>query len=714
MFPQAASMPFTLARASDSGYVGVKADSCCRVRPRSRSEEPQELASPRLSPRPSMESHRAPMVPHNQISAEWLSAPVLQLPSQLDRCQVSVLGASFSDETIESVTPQEQEHLSVILHADNQHQKQPQLLAPHVKSCPQAGADHQLQASQLLMQQRSQSSSELGQSSTLVDNANCQNVLLSGTDSKAMPTGISAWFDEVADVEGALHVAWKFLGRMLITDLASTLHLVAKLAAASSWGNLKGLAALRSDVRFLGLISCLEVHSSKLECPLDLTRVVWAIGQVRLKNDAVDAILANVMKIMPSRLHLFLLQELSTVLWGLANNFEKGSHIPIRHCSKELALLVIAECTLRRTTCSQQLCINSFWAVAKMELCGDVADTFASSCLEQIHKSMVDGISPQGLASSIWACASLVVELSAQIDREVAMQFCTDAARQAMASEGILKLLSPHELSMLTWGMAKLVGHKEQVHRETSAEVEGFGLAAVKEALSQMQKFRPKALANLAWGFAMLHLAQHEITINFFVAAAIVAEPAMEAFSPQALTNLLWAIGQSKGLRKVGAIVRFSRAAAHQASRRLDDFAWPDLATVVGVFAHLDLAKQSEIQSFTIALVDKATVCCFGANSGVLLSIAKSAALIRVEPEKLKLLVLAISNVLSRRAGRLYDTDIRQQSEEQSHVAPGSQGSSSLSSRSASRTNQTAARTQSSGQSGRMDGCFLGGSFKLV
>eukprot|EP00930_Biecheleria_cincta_P023501 TRINITY_DN16977_c0_g4_i1.p1 TRINITY_DN16977_c0_g4~~TRINITY_DN16977_c0_g4_i1.p1 ORF type:complete len:713 (+),score=112.95 TRINITY_DN16977_c0_g4_i1:1-2139(+) len=711
MFPQAASMPFTLARASDSGYVGVKADSCCRVRPRSRSEEPQELASPRLSPRPSMESHRAPMVPHNQISAEWLSAPVLQLPSQLDRCQVSVLGASFSDETIESVTPQEQEHLSVILHADNQHQKQPQLLAPHVKSCPQAGADHQLQASQLLMQQRSQSSSELGQSSTLVDNANCQNVLLSGTDSKAMPTGISAWFDEVADVEGALHVAWKFLGRMLITDLASTLHLVAKLAAASSWGNLKGLAALRSDVRFLGLISRLEAHSSKLECPRDITRVVWAIGKVRLKNDSVEAILANIVKIMPSRLHLFSLKELSRVLWGLASNSETGNQPLIQHYSKQVALLVIAECTHRRTTFSQQSCINSFWAVAKMGLCGEVADAFASSCLEHIHKSTLDGISPQGLASSIWACATLVVELSAQIDREVAMQFCTDVARLAMSSDDILKSLSPHELSMTIWGMAKLVRHEKQVHRPKFAEMKEFGLTAVKEALSQIRKFPPKALANLAWGFATLHLAQHEITTNFFVAALIVAEPAWATFCPQALANLLWAVGQANGLGKVGAIVRFSKAAAQQALRSPDDFAWPDLATMVSVFAHLGLAKESEIQSFSIALVDKATVCCSGIDSPVLLSITKSAALMKVEPEKLKLLVIAISSVLSRRAGRLYNMDIGQWSEVQRHVVPRVQDFQLE--LSINQQDHNALRAQCSGHSGSMNSWYVGGSFKL-
>eukprot|EP00930_Biecheleria_cincta_P023497 TRINITY_DN16977_c0_g1_i1.p1 TRINITY_DN16977_c0_g1~~TRINITY_DN16977_c0_g1_i1.p1 ORF type:complete len:710 (+),score=117.12 TRINITY_DN16977_c0_g1_i1:239-2131(+) len=630
----------------------------------------------------------------------------MQTPAQLDRHQSSISCASSSDDIDFAAIPEQENPLGT-LHAEKQPQKHSQLPAPCQKSWAQASADQLSLSSQLLTQQQSQSSSsQLCQSSNTED-ANCRNISLGEADARARPVSNSACFDEVADVEGALHVAWKFLGQMSIADLVGTAHLVAKLAAAGSWGKLKGQAALRSDVRFLGVLSRLEVHSSKLESPRNITRVVWAMGKVRLKNDAVEAIMANIVEIVPSRLHLFSPHELSTVLWGLASSSEMGSLC----CSKQLALLVIAECTHRLSTFSQQSCINSFWAVAKMELSGGVVDTFASSCLEQIHKSMSDSISPQGLASSIWACGHLVVELNAEINRQMATQFCMDAARRAMSSEDFLKGLSPHELSMMMWGMAKLAGRKEQVLEEESDELLNFAMAAAKVGLPQIKKFRPKALANVAWSLATLHLVEHEITINFLVAASIVAEPAVATFCPQTLVNLLWALGQAKGLRKVGAIVRLGKAAAHQALRRIDDFAWPDLATVMNVFAHLGLAKEAEIQTFAIALVEKTTLCCSRIHSSVLLSITKSAALMQVESEKLKLLVLSISNVLSWRSGRLNDMDIGNRSG--SHVFPRSQGFRFTFV--TSHQNQSAVTTQSSTQSGGMNSCcYLGRSFKLL
>lgn len=506
---------------------------------------------------------------------------------------------------------------------------------------------------------------------------------LDETSTEASPEGEPSWFDEVADVEEALQMAWKFLGQMSTSDLVSVVRLVAKLADAEAWGNMEGFPALQSDARLLGLMSRIRMNSCQLEAPRKIMNVMWAVGKIGLKSDDVEGIFQSIFqsisRLAPSRLHQFSSQELSNVLWGLAKYCEMRPEIchknAIHHYSKQLALLVLAESTPRLGAFSPQCLTNSLWAVAKMELTGREVDTFGSACLEQIHRLMFKEISPQGLANSIWACAKLVCHLGAQIRKDMAMRFCTDAARRAMASEELLKLFFPQELSMAIWGIATLIGRKKDSgsgHCHESGrcpEVDKFGLAVANEAMLRIREFSPQGLANIAWALATLDLVRHEVTSNFLVATATVSAPELSSFSPQAIANLLWAVARAHSLRRVEAIVVLGKAAAMESQRRgARQFSWQDLAGVVSALTNLGLGDQPEIQSFAVVLIGWARECCSDIKNQALMNIAQSAARLKVDPAVLKPFALEIAKVFPHRVPGLNNIDMRQWDEVRSYV----------------------------------------------
>eukprot|EP00930_Biecheleria_cincta_P001003 TRINITY_DN10217_c1_g1_i2.p1 TRINITY_DN10217_c1_g1~~TRINITY_DN10217_c1_g1_i2.p1 ORF type:complete len:832 (-),score=148.59 TRINITY_DN10217_c1_g1_i2:29-2155(-) len=489
-------------------------------------------------------------------------------------------------------------------------------------------------------------------------------------EAETSPEGEPSWFDEVGDVEEALQTAWKFLGQMSTSDLVGAVRLVAKLADAEAFGNMAGLSALQGDARLLGLISRIRVNSCQLDSPRNMMRVMWAVGKVGLKNDDVEGIFQSIWRLAPPRLHQFSSQELSNALWGLTRYCEIRPQMNQRN-SKQLALLVLAESTPRLAAFSPQCLTNSLWAVAKMELNGGTVDAFGTVCLEHIHKLMFKEISPQGLANSIWACAKLVTHRKANISKDLAMRFCADAARRAMASEDLLKLFFPQELSMAIWGIATLIGRKDKKEpgpREICPEVENFGLAVVTEAMLRIQEFSPQGLSNIAWALATLDLVRHEAITNFFVATAAVAAPDVASYSPQAIANLLWALGRAHSLRKVDAIVIFAKAAALEAQRRARQFAWQDLSGVLSALTNLGLSDEPEIQSFAVFLVCSARECCSGIGTQALLNIAQSAARLRVEPELLKTLAMEIPKVFPERLQGLNSIDMRQWNEVKSYT----------------------------------------------
>lgn len=492
--------------------------------------------------------------------------------------------------------------------------------------------------------------------------------------------GEPSWFDDVSDVEEALQMAWKFLGQMSTGDFVSVVRLVAKLADAEAWGNMDGFPALQSDARLLGLVSRIRMNSCQLETPRKIMNVMWAVGKIGLKNDDVESIFHSIFlsisRLAPSRLNQFSSQELSNVLWGLAKYCEMRPEIcnknSIHHYSKQLALLVLAESTPRLAAFSPQCLTNSLWAVAKMELTGRAVDTFGSTCLEHIHRLMFKEISPQGLANSIWACAKLVCHLNAQIHKDMAMRFCTDAARRAMASEELLKLFFPQELSMAIWGIATLIGRRKDKDCPDVGrcpEVEKFGLAVANEAMMRIREFSPQGLANIAWALATLDLVRHEVTSNFLVATATVAAPELSSFSPQAIANLLWAVARAHGLRRNEAIVMLGKASAIESQRRgARQFAWQDLAGVVSALTNLGLGDEPEIQSFAIVLIGWARQCCSEIKNQALMNIAQSAARLRVDPAVLKPFALEIAKVFPHRVPGLNNIDMRQWDEVRSYV----------------------------------------------
>eukprot|EP00930_Biecheleria_cincta_P001000 TRINITY_DN10217_c0_g1_i1.p1 TRINITY_DN10217_c0_g1~~TRINITY_DN10217_c0_g1_i1.p1 ORF type:complete len:323 (-),score=71.97 TRINITY_DN10217_c0_g1_i1:45-905(-) len=218
-----------------------------------------------------------------------------------------------------------------------------------------------------------------------------------------------------------------------------------------------------------------------------------------------------------------------------------------------------------------------------------------------------------------------------------------------MASEGLLKLFLPQELSMAVWAMATLIGRRQPGRGGHCAEVDMFGLAVAEEVLPRIHEFSPQGLANIAWAFATLDLSQHEATGNFLIAAATVASSAMSSFSPQAISNLLWALGKSNGLHEADEVVTFGKAAAVESQRRTNDFTWQDLAGVVSALTNLGLSDEPEIRSFAVALVNRTSKCCPKIGTQALLNIAQSAVRMRMEPELLKPLAVEMAKVLDKR-----------------------------------------------------------------
>ena len=62
-----------------------------------------------------------------------------------------------------------------------------------------------------------------------------------------------------------------------------------------------------------------------------MMRVIWAVAKVGLKHDEVEAVFTYIANVTLSRLHLFSSQELSNILWGLANYCSRAKAGEIRN-----------------------------------------------------------------------------------------------------------------------------------------------------------------------------------------------------------------------------------------------------------------------------------------------------------------------------------------------------------------------------------------------
>ncbi|CAE8688424.1 unnamed protein product [Polarella glacialis] len=453
-----------------------------------------------------------------------------------------------------------------------------------------------------------------------------QHSMPAGAEGQAEP----CWLADASDVDQVLDTACAALDQLNATDIISSLHMVAKFSEAEAFGSVRGLQSLVTDARFTSLVARLRLRAAEIESPRNFMRIIWAFGKVGARGQDVEAIITHTSVAAPLLLQQFSSQELSNVLWGLARlSSEGGVHARHNQSSTRLAFAVISASTLRVAVFSAQCLTNSLWAVAKLDLRGPEVETFSHACVEALQSTMFNEMSPQGLANSLWAVAKL------RLNQEVAVRFCLDAARRATASDDLLKLFFPQELSMALWAAAKLVGRGPARQKggrgQCYPEVEKFALAVADEACERIQDFSPQGLSNISWALATLNLSRHEASRKFFVAAALTAAPLLHSYPPQAIANLCWAFGRAEGLGQV--LGSFGAAAALEAQRRAKDFSWQDLSGIVSALLYVGLNGVSEVQDFAYSLVVQASSCCAQIGTQALLNIALSAVRLGVDTQ---------------------------------------------------------------------------------
>jgi len=119
----------------------------------------------------------------------------------------------------------------------------------------------------------------------------------------------------------------------------------------------------------------------------------------------------------------------------------------------------------------------------------------------------------------------------------------------------------------------------------------------------------------------------------------------------------------------LGVVRAFGVAAAKDATLRMLDFSWRDLAGVSVALAHRSL-RLPEALTFLTLLVGHAAACCSELTPQMMLNIAQSAVRVHVRPEKMQAMVDGIAAALA--CGRLHfnEVDQRQWMEVQEYCVP--------------------------------------------
>ena len=460
---------------------------------------------------------------------------------------------------------------------------------------------------------------------------------------------------EMEDVNEILNLAMAKLPYLAASQLVSCIHSVAKLCDQDA-----NPSDFSMDPRIKAILESLRMKAKELAAPRSMMRVVWALGKLGVKGTDVEGIISEFGILAPPRLPHFSPQELSNMLWGLARMAEMSK----TQQGVTLAHAVMREGARRLTTFSTQCLTNSLWAVAKLGLRGEEVAVFTRECVLQIHSVIFKEMSPQGLANSLWACAKIQCDgrEGPILENEIVTHFCMDAARRATASEDLLKLFFPQELSMALWGIAKLMGRRSRPAYHLEDDIERFAMAVAREGCLRIHDFSAQGVSIVAWALATLNLVEAPDALQFFEMAADVASRNIQTYPPQAIANLCWALNRVPG--KPAVLARFGRAAALEAQQRMDDFSWQDSSGIVSALMNLG-PESAEVRDLTILLVQNASVQCHRIGTQALLNIALSAVRLKLDPVVVVTpLANGIAQAFVKRQG-LNDIDLRQWQEVQ-------------------------------------------------
>mmetsp|Transcript_41410 Transcript_41410/g.96234 ORF Transcript_41410/g.96234 Transcript_41410/m.96234 type:complete len:614 (+) Transcript_41410:31-1872(+) len=482
------------------------------------------------------------------------------------------------------------------------------------------------------------------------------------TGQESTPGGPSelVW-ENAEDVEEILSAVAKNAEYCGGVGLVSCLHTIAKLSENDAFGSIGGLEALVNDWRLASVLSSLRSKAHELSTSRTIMRAVWAFGKLGLKGKDVQGIIAQLVRNAPPILDQFSCQELSNTLWGLARLSES------MHGLQEgitLAYAVMAQGVTKLASFSTQCLTNSLWAVAKLGLRGEEVKVFANECLLQIHAVMFKEMSPQGLANSLWACAKLQADGRGEtvLDTEVAGRFCVDAARRAQASEDLLSLFFPQELSMALWAMAKLLGRRARALSNDKGldPVWRFAEAVAMEAASRIGDFSPQGVSTIAWSLATLDVANRSAATCFFEAAATVAAENIQDYPPQAIANCCWAFNRVGNKEQV--LSKFGRAAAVEALRRIDSFSWQDCSGIVSALMNSE-PHAVEVRQLAMEVVISASGQCSRIGTQALLNLALSGVRLKLDLEVMLPLAHGLGQAFASRS--LNEIDNRQWEEVQ-------------------------------------------------
>eukprot|EP00928_Gymnodinium_smaydae_P014713 TRINITY_DN15415_c0_g1_i2.p1 TRINITY_DN15415_c0_g1~~TRINITY_DN15415_c0_g1_i2.p1 ORF type:complete len:714 (-),score=127.34 TRINITY_DN15415_c0_g1_i2:120-2261(-) len=499
--------------------------------------------------------------------------------------------------------------------------------------------------------------------------------------------------------EEALKVASESVETLTPGGIIEALHLAARRLPA---GNIFPEKGSSSSQVFSGsahmdtLLNHLAKSVNEVVKPGLFCRLAWALGKFELRNSAVDELIEHVCKTAPSGLSKCTPQDLSNVLGGLAKLYPGICSVPkssLKVVISDFANCVVALSTQRVQALTAQCVANTLWSVARLRLRSQDSQRFIAVCLEEMTTNRdLDTFTPQGLANALWALA----EQSSGGTVDTATAAAMKTLCQCVAESALPRVDEFHsqELSMTAWAFAKLYGRgnagksrNQRVKRlvALSPKIDAFMMALSTEAQSRLMsgQLSSQSISNVAWALATLDLFGLNVTPaqrgafmparQFMLSAMAITERSLSEYSPQAVANLLWAaVRLDKVHQTCSEVKSFASACARDATLRMLDFTWRDLAGVAAAFSYCRL-KSSEAVGFLVLLMGHATQHCHELTPQAMLNIAQAAVRIQVPLQYVKGLINAIDDTIARRGLVLNEVDTRQWEEVKAYCAPGGQ-----------------------------------------
>lgn len=355
---------------------------------------------------------------------------------------------------------------------------------------------------------------------------------------------------------------------------------------------------------------------------------------------------------------------------------------------------------------------NAMWAAARLHLRGNNVGVFLGLCMRELStERQLAVFTPQGLANVLWALAELRfagVGLGMQdaLAEAAAVQGTLTAVAATASSR--LSYFMPQELSMVAWAHAKLYGRgplergnaKNRASGQASrlpVDVQNLLLALASESHRRLSELSPQSISNIAWALATLDLVgpralaclpqgltvvigrddnaantpEQNLAREFLRASLVSAAKQIPDYSPQAVANLMWAAVRLEAHHVKGGtsvpdegevtheVGRFCAIAAKEATLRMLEFAWRDLAGVAVALAHGHYHSPEGITFMTL-LMGHTAAHCRELSPQMMLNIAQSAARLQISRDAMQQMVDGIAASIEARNLRLNEVDHRQ------------------------------------------------------